>query len=156
MPKDLRPLIVFSFLFLFACASSMTPRANTRDEVVAYVDRAAAIVAKSGPSCDTFKSSQWMSGDWYVYVQDANGTLVCHPMTSMVGKPASEIVDATGRHIGDELSAAAASTSGHGWVDYVWPRPGTTTPVPKSTYATRVTGPDGKTYAVGAGGYELK
>ena len=51
--------------------------------------------------------------------------------------------------------AAAASAAGHGWVDYVWPRPGTTTPVAKSTYATHVTGPDGKGSMVGGGGSPL-
>ena len=43
-----------------------------------------------------------------------------------------------------------------GWVDYVWPRPGTTKPVRKSTYAVRVKSPDGDLYIVASGGYDLK
>ena len=37
-----------------------------------------------------------------------------------------------------------------------WPRPGTTTPVAKSTFAKSVKGADGKWYVVGGGGYEVK
>ena len=51
---------------------------------------------------------------------------------------------------------AGNSAMGHGWVNYVWPRPGQTTPSPKSTYVVRVIGPDGKRYIVGSGGYDLK
>lgn len=145
-----------SGFLLVGCASTMTPRANTRDEIVNYVNHAAALVAKSGPSCDTLKQPQWMSGDWYVFVQEMDGRLLCHANAQMVGHNASEIVDANGKHVGDAIRAAASGPEGHGWVDYVWPRPGQTTPVPKSAYAVRVNGPDGKTYVVGAGGYEVR
>ena len=67
-------------LLAAACAtSSMTPRANTHDEIVAYVNRAANVIAAKGPSCDTFKSPPWYSGDWYVFVLEADGRTVCHP-----------------------------------------------------------------------------
>jgi methyl-accepting chemotaxis protein len=134
----------------------MTPRANTRDDIVKYVNSAASVVAKSGPSCDTFKEPRWMSGDWYIFVDGLDGILICHQNAQMVGRANADIVDANGRHVGDEIMAAGQRAEGHGWVDYVWPRPGQTTPVPKSTYVTRVTGPDGKAYIVGAGGYELR
>ena len=65
-----------------------------------------------------------------------------------------EVVDSKGAHIGTALIDAAKK--GGGWVDYVWPRPGTTNPVSKSSYSMQVKGPDGKTYYVGSGGYELK
>lgn len=148
--------VVLVLLLLVGCASSMTPRANTREDVMAYVNHAAALVAKKGPSCDTFKSSNWMSGDYYVWVLGPDGRLVCHPNADLVGKSQSEIIDANGMRVGDALAAAANSTEGHGWVEYVWPRPGQTTPVPKSAYVTRLTGPDGTTYVVGGGGYSLK
>ncbi|HEY8848741.1 MAG TPA: cache domain-containing protein, partial [Thermoanaerobaculia bacterium] len=79
-----------------------------------------------------------------------------HPNASMVGKMNTEIVDANGKKVGAELANVANGKEGHGWVDYVWPRPGQTKPVPKSSYAEKVKGPDGKWYVVGAGGYELK
>ncbi len=144
-------------LFLLAgCASSYTPRANTRADIVSYVNHAASVVAKNGPSCDTFNQPNWMSGDWYIFVDGPDGRLICHPNAQMVGRSNADIVDVNGKRVGDAITAAGISPEGHGWVDYVWPRPGQTTPVAKSTYVTRVTGPDGKMYLVGAGGYELK
>jgi len=134
---------------------------NDRDAVVEGIvlmtkgGNAAKVVAKSGPSCEKFKSKDWMDGDYYVFVTGPDDKLVCHPNASMVGKANADIVDANGKKVGLDLIAAAKKKGG-GWVDYVWPRPGQTTPVAKSSYATQVKGPDGKWYVVGAGGYELK
>lgn len=134
-----------------------TPKAATHDEVAAYVDRAAALVVKNGPSCEAFNSKAWFSGDWYVFVFDGDGKTLCHPaQPERVGRYAREIVDSKGSRTGDLLLQAGKGPNGRGWVDYVWPRPGQETPVPKSAYVVGVTGPDGKTYVVGAGGYELK
>lgn len=147
-----RMAAVLPFLIALGCAStSMTPRANTRDAITSYVNAAADYVAKNGPSCDTFSSSRWRTGDYYIFVIGPDNRTVCHP--TLVAKPSSDIVDANGRHVGDEIVAAA--NAGGGWVNYNWPRPGQTTPVAKSTYAKKVTGPDGQTYIVGSGGYEL-
>lgn len=150
-----RMITVLSLFVLAACTSTMTPRANTRDAIASYVNHAADVVAKSGPSCDTFKQTAWMSGDYYIFVFGPDGKTICHANAALIGKPGNEIVDANGLNIGDAIMNAAMSPEGHGWVNYVWPRPGTTNPVPKSTYVTKVTGPDGKTYIVGAGGYNL-
>lgn len=136
---------------------SNTPRAATRDEVMAYVNRAAALVAASGASCEALSSPSWFNGDWYIFVFGPDQKALCHPaQPAMVGKSAGEIVDPNGKRTGDLLIAAANGAEGHGWVDYVWPRPGQSKPVPKSAYVVSVTGPDGKKYVVGSGGYELK
>ena len=149
-------LFVFVVFAPALIAKSGTPKENTRAAVKAYVERAADLVAHKGPVCDTLKDKSWMSGDWYVFVDGSDGRLLCHPDPKMVGRSNSDIVDANGKHVGDMINAAANSPAGNGWVEYVWPRPGQTKPVPKSTYVKTVTGPDGKKYIVGAGGYELK
>lgn len=138
-----------------AFANSYTPAKNTRADIKKYVEAAAGHVAKHGADCATFENKDWRSGDYYIFVLGPDEKAVCHPSAAIVGKPSSEIVDAKGRHVGDEI-VAASKTKGGGWVDYEWPRPGSDQPVPKSTYAVRVKGPDGKTYIVGSGGYELK
>ena len=138
-----------------AFAKSNVPTANTHAAIKAYVQSAAKVIAKSGPSCDTFKGTDWMAGDYYIFVIDSDNKLICHPNPDMVGKSNNDIVDANGKKIGTELKAAGEKKGG-GWVDYIWPRPGQTTPTPKSSYAMRVKGKDGKWYVVGAGGYELK
>lgn len=153
-----RRLAVTLLLILFVSplmAKSYTPRWKTRAGVKAYVNRAAKVVVKKGPACDTFKDPSWTSKDWYIFVFDADGKTLCHQNPEVIGKMASELVDANGKKFGDELIAAGKKPGG-AWVHYVWPRPGGTTPVPKSSYAEGVTGPDGKMYVVGSGGYGLK
>ena len=151
--KRFAPLAI---LLVIGCASSMTPRANTRDEITTYVDKAARLVEKSGPSCDTFGMQNWRSGDYYIFVLGADGNTVCHPVRAdLVGTDVRTVVDPNGMRIGDAFLAYATGSETSGWVDYVWARPGQTTPEPKSSYVRRVTGPDGKIYVVGSGGYAL-
>ena len=150
---------VLSLLLLISAATlfakSYVPKANTRAAIKSYVQSAAKVVAKHGPSCDTFKTKEWMDGDYYIFVTGPDEKLVCHPNATMVGKDNADIVDANGKKVGTDLIAAAKQKGG-GWTDYVWPRPGQDKPVPKSSYSMLVNGPDGKAYVVGAGGYELK
>jgi len=99
--------------------------------------------------------ADWMGGDYYIFVVGPDERTLCHPNPAIIGTPEKDIVDANGKKVGELISVAAHRTGG-GWVEYVWPRPGQTTPVKKSTFATRVKGPDGKWYIVGSGAYEAK
>ncbi|HEX9501002.1 MAG TPA: cache domain-containing protein [Thermoanaerobaculia bacterium] len=149
-------VILLGLVATAAIAKSNVPTANTHAAIKSFVQQAAKVVAKKGPSCETFTSTDWKGGDYYIFILGPDDKIVCHPNPSLVGKMNSEVVDATGKKIGVEI-AANARKKGGGWTEYVWPRPGTTTPqVPKMTYSTRVKGPDGKWYVVGGGGYELK
>jgi signal transduction histidine kinase len=134
---------------------SHVPKTNTRDAIAAYVQGAAKIVQKSGPSCETFASKEWRSGDYYIFVLGPDEKLLCHPNPDMVGKLQSEITNAKGDKVGEWILKAGTG-EGKGWVDYLWARPGQTAEVPKSSYVMGVKGPDGKHYIVGAGGYDLK
>lgn len=142
-------------LLLTACAATMTPRTNTREDVVRYVNRAATVVERDGAAaCDAFKSDAWMRGDWYIFVLDASGKTVCHPARpEQVGAMAHDLVDANGNRFGDELMTVAKS--GGGWVEYAWARPGQTAPSAKRSYVRQVTAPDGQVFVIGSGGYEL-
>jgi signal transduction histidine kinase len=149
-------VILVGLVATAAIAKSNVPTANTHTAIKSFVQQAAKVVAKKGPSCETFTTNDWKGGDYYIFILGPNDKIVCHPNPSLVGKMNSDVVDATGKKIGVEI-AANARKKGGGWTEYVWPRPGTTTPqVPKMTYSTRVKGPDGKWYVVGGGGYELK
>jgi len=138
-----------------AFADSNVPKKNTKAAIKSYVESAAKYVAKHGPSCEEFAEKDWRSGDYYIFVTGPDDKELCHPNKDMIGKSASEIVDSNGKKVGLMLLEAGKKPGG-GWVDYMWPRPGTTKPVAKSSYSMSVKGPDGKTYYVGSGGYELK
>jgi len=153
--KRMHLLLVCLLVASVASAKSNLPTANTHAAIKSYVQHAAQFVAKHGPSCEAFKGADWMGGDYYIFVVGPDERTLCHPNPAIIGTPEKDIVDANGKKVGELISVAAHRTGG-GWVEYVWPRPGQTTPVKKSTFATRVKGPDGKWYIVGSGAYEAK
>ena len=138
--------VVLALLTSAAMANSYTPKANTRREIKKYVHAAASHIAEHGPSCSELASREWRSGDFYIFVLGPDKRTLCHPDPTLIGTPSSE----------NERIVAAAMKMRGGWVDYVWPRPGTTKLVPKSTYALQVKSPDGDLYIVASGGYDLK
>ena len=153
--RILVPIIcVVALVLISAAPAGHVPKANTKDAVMAYVKDAAAVVQKNGPSCTTFATSEWRSGDYYIFVEGPGDMILCHPKQELVGKPASTIVNSTGDKIGERLSKMGM-LDGNGWLDYLWPRPGQTKEEMKSTYVMGVTGPGGKHYIVGAGGWGL-
>ena len=152
-----RWLLVFCSVAV-ACATSYTPRTNSRADLERYVARAAAVVREQGPAaCAILNQPSWLKGDYYIFVNELDTNLtVCHPMRpDLIGKSQANLQDSNGKYITREMHAAASSPSGAGWVEYVWPRPGQTDAIPKSSFVMSVTGPDGKRYVVGSGGYEM-
>ncbi|HUJ14517.1 MAG TPA: cache domain-containing protein [Thermoanaerobaculia bacterium] len=151
------PLLLSALVLIAAplCAKSFTPKENTHAAIKAYVVAAARHVARYGPDCAAFAKPEWRSGDYYIFVDAPDNTTLCHPNASLIGKNSDEIKDVNGKSVGIAIREAAAKEGG-GWADYMWPRPGTDTPVQKSTFVTKVKAPDGKTYVVGSGGYEVK
>ena len=136
-------------------ATSHLPKANTRTEIKAYVEEAAKLVRKDGPSCATFSSPAWTGGVYYIFVIGPDDKLVCHAKADMVGKTSASIVNAKGERVGEMISATGRG-KGKGWVNYLWAPPGKTAEELKSTYVMGVTGPGGRHYVVGAGGWNIK
>lgn len=138
-----------------ALAASHLPKANTHAAIKAYVEEAAKIVQKNGPSCATFASPEWRSGEWYIFVDGPNDEVLCHPNASLIGKSPTMVVNAKGDKVG-AMVAAKGKGNGSGWVEYLWTPPGKTAEALKTTYVVGVTGPGGKHYVVGAGGWNVK
>ena len=139
-----------------ACSTGHTPVTESRAEIIRYVQSAAELVGARGvDACADLQRSAWFKDEWYVFVLDEDGRTVCHPARpEMIGRPSQELVDANGKRFGDEFLQVAAR--GGGWVDYVWPRPNSSSPEPKSSYVLPVQTRDGKTYIVGSGGHGIR
>jgi hypothetical protein len=104
---------------------------NPHESIVPFANRAAALVAKRGPSCKAV-TTDWYHGDFFfAFVIGPDGRMLCHPDASVVGSQASKA-----------MLDAAGGSGGHGWVK-IQSKKNT------GTYVTRVTGPDGKHYIVG-------
>jgi signal transduction histidine kinase len=159
--KSLRIIILVAcgITLLISCATSYVPRMNSRQALMDYVERAAALVARQGPesACSSFTEPKWMGGDYYVFISRvSDNVVVCHPVNAtLVGVSQTDLRDVNGKYFVRDMADAANSAAGRGWVEYQWARPGQTTPEPKSAYVVAVTAPDGKRYIVGSGGYNM-
>lgn len=70
----------------------------------------------------------------YFWINDMQPNMVLHPIKSELnGKPLSENKDPTGKHLFVEM-VDVVKTSGSGFVYYMWPKPGSDTPVEKVSY----------------------
>ncbi len=75
-------------------------------------------------------------GGDYLWVNDMNSVMIMHPIKpSLEGKDLSKLEDKNGKLIFPAfISAIKASETGGGYVDYLWPKPGSEAPVEKLSY----------------------
>jgi signal transduction histidine kinase len=73
--------------------------------------------------------------DLYPFCGGPDGMFTAHP--TLVGKSLRELKDKAGKPLGEQLYAAAQEGK-VAEVAYLWPRPGTTEPVEKVSFVTKV------------------
>ena len=82
---------------------------------------------------DAIRKMRYNSSD-YFWINDDSPILLMHPIQpELEGKDRSKDQDPTGKYVFLEF-VNIAKKQGEGFVDYMWPRPGNTTPVPKISY----------------------
>jgi signal transduction histidine kinase len=97
-------------------------------------------------------SSEFIYKDTYVFVIDTLcNTLVNPGAPWLEGKNQKNMQDAAGKYLFQEMVRVTLDI-GQGWVDYLWPKPGTTKPVQKFTFVKRVIVGD-EVYIAGTGVY---
>lgn len=139
----MKRLLTASAIFLSALVLSLAPaRAadGTAAEAHAMLDRAAAAVKTNKPAAlDQFIKGEngFKDRDLYVFCVDANGIFLAHPNPALMGHDAKALKDPTGKAFVAEMLTVAKDGQ-VAEVDYMFPRPGTQAPVPKSSFVTRV------------------
>jgi len=137
-------------------AQQSPPDSQKAKEIVALVDKAAALVAAKGKSAFAeFKKSdtEWRHDDVYLFGNDMKGTQILNAgFPEREGSDQSKFKDATGKLVWPEFVKVAKSSKGSGWVTYEFPKPGQTKPSKKWSYLKAVT-IDGAPSIVGAGFY---
>jgi len=74
----------------------------------------------------------------YFFIQDMVPRVLMHPITAqLVGRDMSDMKDPTGKLFSIEMRDLAKK--GGGFIDYVWPRPGSDKPQPKLSYVSGLT-----------------
>lgn len=104
--------------------------------------------------CEDFKQpgSQWFHGDTYVFINDMNGAIVCHPANpDFEGANMLSLQNSEGTFVIQKL-IDAVRTKSSGWVQYMWPKPSEGKAAKKLTYVTKVDS-GGKALVVGSGIY---
>jgi cytochrome c len=147
--------VVLTLVPSAALGQAGPPDSPQSRKIVALVDKAAALVNAQGKAAfDEFrkKGSEWLDGQTYLFSYDQKGNVLLNPaFPKREGTNVSGQTDASGKKFHD-LMLEMARTKGSGWVDYMFPKPGQTTPSHKWTYVKRVT-LDGAPALLGAGFY---
>lgn len=153
-------LALFAAVFVNAAplqvvADSEGPQSEKAKEIEVLVDKAAALINSQGTSVFAeFRKggSEWLSGDTYLFILNIHGTTLFNgAFPKLEGRNNSGLKDPNGKLMNVEMMEVA-QTKGSGWVDYLWPKPGQTTPSLKWSYVRRVN-LDGVPGLVGAGFY---
>ena len=149
-------LILFAFVFLisFPGFAAQTSESDDSQKLVALVDKAAALIEKKGKEAFPDlrkKDSEWFQGEQYVFVDSMEGTVLVNPPNPAI-EGENLIKNAAAKKLFDGmLEVVKAKDSG--WTEYMWPKPGESTPSKKKSYIRKVKMPDGTMVIVGSGMY---
>ena len=128
----------------------------TTDIVVEKVKAAVAILNAEGAAAyPKFmgKDTEFIFGGTYIWVNSFDCVMLMHPiMDKMEGRELMSLQDVNGKRFFVEFVSAAQA--GGGWVEYMWPKPGTKEAVRKVSYIMPAK-VDGQDVVVGCGIYDV-
>jgi len=154
-------LLVGSGVYLADAPTAPVAAARMQaSELMSLVREGAAVFGKQGegafPEFRT-KGSKWLHDGLYFFVWTMDGTRIFHGVDpSLEGKNGRDVRDVLGRPYGSMFLEAANSSSGEGWVHYMYPEPGTIFPAWKSVFVKRVGSPSGTPHLIAAGIYHMQ
>ncbi|CCK80084.1 cache domain-containing protein [Desulfobacula toluolica] len=140
---------------LFFTANAFAGETATKDECVVKCHEAAALINSKGveAAIKIFNDSTgpFVWKDSYVFLMNLDGKVLAHPIQPELTQQEHVLL------MTDPMDKALfvhfvnlAQKVGHGWVEYMWPKPGKTSPSKKISYIYRVPNQD---LFVGAGVY---
>ena len=117
------------------------PTSEQAKQIEALVNKAAALVEGKGKAAFTEfrkRDSEWWFGKTYLFVYDKDMNVLLNPaFPEREGTNVHGDKDANGKLFHDEFMKLIRST-GSGWVDYMFPKPGQTKPSQKWAYVKAV------------------
>jgi cytochrome c len=151
-------LIVVLGIAVFSGSDAATPEPQSKQakQVKALVDKGSALVENKGK--DAFpefrkQGGPWFKGDMYLFVDDFSGNVLVNPPDpKLEGENIIKMKDANGKLI-IQAFIDLLKIQESGWVDYMWPKPGSDKPAKKLSYIKKAKMPNGATVFVGAGLY---
>ena len=157
MKKLLIMLVAVATLVVSGGVSYASEERATVAECIEMCKKAAAMILEDKDAAlaeISKKDGKFVWKDSYVFAMDLSGKMLAHPMMPGLMKMKS-LLSTPDKNPKDPKMlfvdfVVIAGTKGEGWVEYMWPKPGTTEPSVKETYIYRV---PGTTMFVGAGIY---
>ena len=129
---------VVPFLLLAVTFTARAGEFGTAAEAKAMLEKAVkALKADKAAALASFTKGEggFKDRDLYPFCGGPDGMFTAHP--SLVGKSLKDLKDKTGKPLGEEIYKVAKEGQ-LSEVSYMWPRPGTTEPVQKVSYVTKV------------------
>lgn len=131
---------ILSTLSVMAMATSAYAAGEfgTAAEAKAMLDKAVtAVKANKADALAQFTKGEggFKDRDLYPFCGGPDGNFSAHP--TLTGKSMKELKDKAGKSMGEEMYKTA-SEGKVSEVSYMWPRPGSTDPVQKVSYVTKV------------------
>lgn len=121
----------------FVVGSGMYNDRMERAFVVDAVTKAVGQIEQRGAAAfPLFRDPKgpYLAKDAYIFVIDMGGVALVHPaFPNLEGNSLLDVTDTQGKHPIREM-LQVGQTTGSGWVDYMWPKPGESVPTQKSTY----------------------
>lgn len=153
--KTLKLFCAIAAALLIAGNALAAPDSATKDECVVKCHEAAALINTKGLEAAipilSDPKGPFVWKDSYVFLMNLDGKMLAHPMQPELTEQDHLLLmtDPTDKALFVHFVNTARQV-GHGWVEYMWPKPGKNTPWKKITYIYRV---PGKELFVGAGVY---
>ena len=136
--KGLKVFVAFAALVLMVVSTGWAAEFGTAAEAKAMLEKAvAAVKANKADALAKFAKGEggFKDRDLYPFCGGPDGNFTAHP--SLTGKSLKGLMDKAGKPLGEEIYAKATEGT-ISEVSYMWPRPGTSEPVQKVTYITKV------------------
>ena len=134
----IRKMLLVLSAFAFAGAAFAAAEFGTEGEAKAMLEKAVAAVKKDPKAAlamFTKGEGGFKDRDLYPFCGGPDGNFTAHP--TLAGKSLKELKDKAGKPLGEEIYKTAQEGK-IGQVSYMWPRPGSTDPVQKVTFVTKV------------------
>jgi signal transduction histidine kinase len=168
MKNSICNFLFIAFIVLASCSNNPRPQRDKTHyqyrethELVSFVNDAADLFAEKGK--DAYiefgeKNSKWFLGTKYIFIYDLTGKCVFHPvLRELEGTNLLGLKDMNGKPIIQFIQLIASrSNKPYGWIHCFWAEPGEIFPSWKNIYVMAVKGPDGQTYAIGSGTYNIR
>jgi signal transduction histidine kinase len=135
-PQILRTLV--AALALLFSAGAYAAEYATAEEARAMLERViSAVQADPAGALAKFNSGEegFKDRDLYPFCIGPDGVMSAHP--TLLGKHISEIKDVDGKMVAEEM-VKVAEEGKIAEVEYKWPRPDSTEPLPKVSYVTKI------------------